>query len=48
MQSTSVSQTKAKTYTDVLTGDTTKDTAYTGILDEYDGSYAFLQMILSI
>lgn len=41
MQSTSVSQTKAKTYTDVLTGDPTKDTVYTGILDEYDGSYAF-------
>ena len=40
MQSTPVSQTKAKTYTDVFTGDPKSDT-YAGIIDEYDGSFVF-------
>ena len=39
-QSTPISQTKAKTYTDVFTGDPKSD-AYAGIIDEYDGSFAF-------
>lgn len=39
-QSTPISQTKAKTYTDVFTGDPKSD-AYAGIIDEYDGSFVF-------